>query len=138
MRLHLSARVPNEGARRLAWWLGENTDRFPALIREVGMSEETIHRLISGELEPAAIMSYVISQATGGSVVSRDWRTAPRGWWFDRPTPRTYRPRVTGYDAAQETKQDRVGGRGYPLSRSSGVPAREGKALPALPRRGVA
>lgn len=96
IRMHLGARVPNEGARRLAWWLQARRERFETVARVIGGSVDTVHRLLSGELEPAAEVSFAISNATGGEVVSRDWRSAPHGGWFDQPAPRFYRPRLTG------------------------------------------
>ncbi|MBM3927104.1 MAG: hypothetical protein FJ335_01385 [Sphingomonadales bacterium] len=100
-KMHLIARVPNEGARRLAWWLATHAapHRVPftskvvpsvagaaaLLAARAKLSEATIDRLLRGELVPGEEQGREISVATAGVVSMRDWRDAARGGWSDRP-----------------------------------------------------
>ena len=88
MKMHLRAKVPNEGARRLCWWLAVSHDRGVEKLAEIGIDRVTIDRLLAGELEPGADMSHAIFLATGCAVCSRDWRAPAQGGWGDRPAPR--------------------------------------------------
>jgi hypothetical protein len=91
-RLRLPVRVPNEGARRLAWWLCEQPrDAMKRLAGTLPVEPTTVERWISGGIEPGAEVSYAISLFTQHAVVTSDWRSPPEGGWFDRPAPRTYR-----------------------------------------------
>ncbi len=91
-KMHLRARVPNEGARRLAWWLGERGGAGVGRLASAGECDiERIERLLAGELEPGAELAFRISRATGGAVVTRDWRDAAAGGWGDRPAERELR-----------------------------------------------
>jgi hypothetical protein len=89
-RMHLGAKVPNEGARRLAWWIGEkfagDVAAFAAAAR-VGVA--TIERLIAGEIAPGTDIVLPIGVATLGTVHRDDWRRQPLGSWWERPA---YRP----------------------------------------------
>jgi len=92
MKLHLKAKVPNEGARRLARWLGEQRcadAAFESVARQIGSHVSIVDRLISGEIEPGAMVAHAVWVATEGAVHRRDWRRAPEGGWFDAPAPHT-------------------------------------------------
>lgn len=88
-RMHLPAKVPNEGARRLAWWLGpRGSAGFDELASALEVHAGVIDRLLSGEVEPGQDLSFAIALVTARAVWVRDWRQAPEGGWFDRPAPR--------------------------------------------------
>lgn len=85
-KMHLIARVPNEGARRLAWWLGIRTrSGLRDLMERAALTEVTVDRLLRGEVIPGAEMARAISVATAGVVLTPMWRSAPAGKWGDRP-----------------------------------------------------
>lgn len=100
-KMHLIARVPNEGARRLAWWLATRaapervlftmtvvrsiSAPVALLSAQAGLDETAIDRLLRGELVPGAEMARRISVATAGVVLTAMWRDPPRGGWADRP-----------------------------------------------------
>ena len=94
-KMNLCAKVPNEGARRLAWWLGEALERdaqaFDTLAHEAAIDVGMIDRLLSGEMLPGWDIGLSIAEATGGAVWPADFRMSPRGGWFDRPAPREVR-----------------------------------------------
>jgi hypothetical protein len=88
-KMHLAARVPNEGARRLAWFLGHGGDQaFDHFARSIRRHVSYIDRLISGEIEPGGEESHAIYCATNGEVWSRDWRRPADGGWADQPADR--------------------------------------------------
>lgn len=90
--LRLPARVPNEGARRLAWWLCEQPrGAIARLAGTLHIDSSTVERWISGEIEPGAEVSYGVSLFTKHAVVTSDWRSLPEGGWFERPIVRQYR-----------------------------------------------
>lgn len=91
-KLFLAARVPNEGARRLVWWLaGQPRGAVERLANDLDVAVMTVHRWVSGEIEPGADLSFKISARTGHAVVTSDWRMPARGGWAQRPAVRTYR-----------------------------------------------
>lgn len=90
-KMLLKARVPNEGARRLAQYLLTGPLSIEGLAREALVTPMTLLRLVEGDLEPGAELSLRLSLCTGHAVVSRDWRSAPAGGWFERAAPREYR-----------------------------------------------
>ncbi|MFZ3483891.1 hypothetical protein [Sphingomonas sp. 3-13AW] len=82
-KLHLGATVPNEGARRLAAFVGKRgwtPEQVAAAARDEAM---TIHRLIAGELTPGGDLAHRIWLATDGAVGRREWGRPPEGGWFD-------------------------------------------------------
>ena len=82
-KMHLAAKVPNEGARRLAaWLLGQPVgtfDRFAARIGGVIAAD----RLLAGEVTPGHRMGYSIYSFTERSVPTGDWYREAEGGWFD-------------------------------------------------------
>jgi hypothetical protein len=89
--MHLTAKVPNEGARRLAWWLGNRPgdDALDRFAEAIGQHVGYIDRLLSGEVLPGGEVAHSVWLATGGAVWRFDWRTPARGGWFDEPAERT-------------------------------------------------
>ena len=87
-KMHLAACVPNDGARRLAWWLGEQGRDGHVALERAGFDANAIDRLLSGELLPGLAIGACLTLATGGAVVPGDFRRRARGWWFDRPSER--------------------------------------------------
>jgi hypothetical protein len=91
-KLRLPAKVPSEGARRLAWWLCERgPDALPRLAASLRTETSTIERWIAGDLEPGAEMSGALSRHTKHAIVVPDWRSPAAAEWFARPVVRQYR-----------------------------------------------
>jgi hypothetical protein len=89
MKLHLPAKVPNEGARRLAWRIGEfHKGDIGAFARVAQVSSSMIERLIAGEIVPGTDLALPVGFASDGFVSRRDWQTDAVGGWFERPSPR--------------------------------------------------
>ena len=87
--MHLTAAVPNEGARRLAWIVGSAEDPAAALAGlEAKIGFGAVDRIVSGALLPALGMGAQIWAWSGGQIDAYDFRHAPEGWWFDRPESR--------------------------------------------------
>lgn len=87
--MYLRARVPNDGAHRLAWAIG--TSKVPALaIRELEarIGVNTIDRLLDGTLTPSASEGEKISVWSRGEVRASDFYRDTALTWGDRPTPR--------------------------------------------------
>lgn len=88
-RLFLPARVPNEGAHRLAhWMLGVrhrvlSETRIERARRTIG--EVRLDRLLAGELTPGAEMDRELVALTGGRVRARDFYRATGRRWGDAP-----------------------------------------------------
>lgn len=86
-KLFLPAKVPNEGARRLAaWFLSRPAIRARASLASVGVDFSKLDRMVTGELIPGADERWAITLATGDAVTVRDWSTAACGRWGD-PVP---------------------------------------------------
>ncbi|WP_430635041.1 hypothetical protein [Sphingomonas hankookensis] len=91
-KLFLPAKVPNEGARRLAaWFLSRPPISARAALASVGVDFSKLDRMVSGELLPGADDRWCITLATGDSVAVRDWSVAARGRWGDPVPTRMYR-----------------------------------------------
>ncbi|MEK9212293.1 hypothetical protein [Sphingomonas sp. 2378] len=88
MKLNLPARVPNEGARRLAFYLNDKPGALGRFVRKAATSEMMVQRLINGDVIPDADMAKAIYLATDCAVWSRHWTFRPEGGWFDRPVLR--------------------------------------------------
>jgi hypothetical protein len=87
--MHLGARVPNEGARRLAWWIGRQAGfsmTGASIVLRVPLG--TLQRLVAGELIPGEELCRPLGIATGEEVQRMDWRRPPQGGWFDEPSSR--------------------------------------------------
>ena len=87
--MHLPAVVPNEGARRLAWIIG-NTEKphVAVTLLEAMLGFGVIDRILSGELLPGVRMGARLWAWSGGQIDAYDFRHKPMGWWFDRPEAR--------------------------------------------------
>lgn len=87
-KLFLPAKVPNEGARRLAAFVQSLPS--PAAVRRMmavaRIDRPKLDRFIAGEVIPCADERFAITRATGDAVIMRDWSTPPRGRWGD-PVP---------------------------------------------------
>ena len=82
-KLHLGATVPNEGARRLAAFIGKHRWTPEQMADAARDGVMIIHRLIAGELTPGGDLAHRLWLATDGSVDRRDWRRPAEGGWFD-------------------------------------------------------
>jgi hypothetical protein len=92
-KLFLPAKVPNEGARRLAAFVQSLPS--PAAVRRMlavaGIDRPKLDRMVAGELLPGADERFAITRATGDAVLMRDWSTTARGRWGDPVPARTMR-----------------------------------------------
>lgn len=84
MKMHLSARVPNEGARRVAQWVardhGGDLDRAAA---RVWVTASILQRVIDGEIAPGLTLGTSLSKACG--VKARMFNRPARAGWFFEP-----------------------------------------------------
>ena len=86
-KLFLPARVPNEGARRLAAWLQRvGSAQATRALGAIGFDAAKVERLICGELIPGQDDRFALTQATGDAVLVRDWSTKTLARWGD-PVP---------------------------------------------------
>ncbi|HEU0045098.1 hypothetical protein [Sphingomonas sp.] len=85
VKMHLGAKVPNEGARRLAWWIGrEHRGDVRVAARDLpGCGETTVERMLAGEVVPGAVLTQVLMQRAG--IGWRLWQKPPAGGWFENP-----------------------------------------------------
>ena len=85
VKMHLGAKVPNEGARRLAWWIGQEHrgDLRSASQTLPGCSVTTLERLLVGDIVPGAVLIEVLSRR--GGIGWRLWRRPASGGWFEAP-----------------------------------------------------
>lgn len=91
-KLFLPARVPNEGARRLAAWLQRvGSVRATRALGTIGVDAGKVDRLICGELIPGQDERFALTQVTGDAVLVRDWSTPALGRWGDPVPARTMR-----------------------------------------------
>ena len=85
MKLHLIARVPNEGARMVAQWvLGLPRGLNDAAVA-LGTDAAHVQRMVEGDLEPGMEIGSRLARHTGVRV--RDFRSAAQAGWFERPAP---------------------------------------------------
>ena len=89
VKMYLVARVPNEGARRLAWWIGQNCDgdlqrAAWRLSADIGM----LPRLLDGSISPGSIMRLELLASTDEAVQPVDWYRPAYGGWCDAPGER--------------------------------------------------
>lgn len=87
-KMHLRAAGPaNDGAHRLAWWIGTQPDA-QAAFEIVGASLGDIgavDRMLSGELTPGMAWGLALRDATDGAVLPHDWYHDATCGWFDAP-----------------------------------------------------
>lgn len=83
-KMHLSARVPSEGARLVAQWVagthGGDLDRAGAAASTEGTM---IQRIVAGEVTPGLQLGTVLNRACG--VKARDSNCPARAVWFVIP-----------------------------------------------------
>jgi hypothetical protein len=88
-KIRLPARVPNEGARRLAWWLmNQPAGTYDRMLRKLGIGQISMERMLAGELAPGREQGFMIYGFAGQSVPIGEWYRAAEGGWFDRPVDR--------------------------------------------------
>lgn len=90
MILELTQPVPagrpaNEGAHRLAWWMGQDEARVDALAAHPAVGPAMIDRLLSGEVEPDCSMAFAIDVLSWGDVRVGDWQRRTAKDWGERP-----------------------------------------------------
>ena len=90
-KMHLPARVPNEGARRLARWIARQTHgRIDLAATALRIDVVVLERLIAGEIIPGDALAGPLWQRTGIDkfLFQRDARFG----WFHMPAPRPASP----------------------------------------------
>ncbi|SEM88639.1 hypothetical protein SAMN05192583_1405 [Sphingomonas gellani] len=86
-KMHLPARVPNEGARLLAQWIARECHGALGVANlKLCVGMPTLQRLLDGEITPGASLVGPIAERTHGCVARLDWQRSPRGGWFDAPS----------------------------------------------------
>jgi hypothetical protein len=85
MKLHLPAKVPSEGARRVAQWVVGLPNGLPHAARLLGTDVVAVQRIIAGEIEPGLAIGVKLSIHAG--IRADQFAQAARGGWFDRPAP---------------------------------------------------
>jgi hypothetical protein len=87
--MYLPARVPNEGAHRLAWAIGRAPNPGDAIRQiETTIGVNTVDRLITGSLVPGERMGAAIMLWSGGAVKVADFYRPTSLRWIDEPPPR--------------------------------------------------
>ena len=82
--LRLGARVPNEGARRLANFIMQQpAGTLDKLLRKTGIGQISMERMMAGNVVPDAPIAYQIFAFTRCAVPTNDWNAKPEGGWFD-------------------------------------------------------
>lgn len=80
-KMHLSARVPSEGARLVAQWVA---DKHRGDLSAAGQAAWTtgtmIQRVVDGEITPGLQLGAVLHRACG--VKARDFNRPARAAWF--------------------------------------------------------
>jgi len=86
MRLHLAAKVPNEGARLTGRWVSGLRGGLEAAAKKLKTEPAFVQRLIEEGMAP---VDDVIGRKLGrlAGVHHDDFERPARGWWFDQ-TPR--------------------------------------------------
>ena len=83
MKLHLAAKVPNEGARLVAQWvLGLPRGLMDARV-QLGTGEDRVQRIIAGDMVPGMDVGQRLARRAG--VRAHDFHRKPLAGWFDRP-----------------------------------------------------
>lgn len=88
------AHPASDGAHRLGWWLAGQSADFLDLVgerRAVGVSGETLGRMVLGEVEPSETQAAAIEEWTHGAVKARDWLRGGSRCWCDQPIKRPER-----------------------------------------------
>ena len=83
-KLHLIAKAPNEGARRLVHWImRQPAGTLDRMLRKTGIGQISLERMMAGELTPDASVGYQIFAFTGCTVTINDWDRPAEGGWFE-------------------------------------------------------
>lgn len=84
MKMHLVACVPNEGARRLADWIGrECGGDLHAAATRLRVSAIQLSGLLDGSVLPGELMLADLVWRTERAMTSLDWYRKAAGGWFD-------------------------------------------------------
>jgi len=88
-KMHLTATPRNEGARRLAHWIGtECGGDLSVAERLLFVDECQLGRLLDGSLLPGSILLTDLVPRTEGAVMPLDWYNEAVGDWYDMPADR--------------------------------------------------
>lgn len=83
-KVHLPAKVPNEGARLLARRiLAAYRGNLPFASQCMKIEVTTLQYLVDGTLAPGAELIRDVARATKDAIGRTDWRAEPRGGWLD-------------------------------------------------------
>ncbi len=90
MKMHLVACVPNEGARRLAAWIGrECGGDLHTAARQLHVDAIQLSRLLDGSMLPGSILLMDLIWRTERAMTAIDWYRDAAGGWFDAIAERT-------------------------------------------------
>jgi hypothetical protein len=85
MKLHLSATVPSEGARRVARWIMTLPGGLADAAVALDMPADRVQRMVLGEYVPGTLIGRRLDRHIG--LTWRDFSRPATGWWFARPAP---------------------------------------------------
>jgi len=87
--MYLAARVPNEGAHRLAWVIGTAINPGESIRQlEATIGVNAVDRLLSGTLTPGERMGAAITLWSRGAVKAGDFYRPTSLRWCDQPSAR--------------------------------------------------
>jgi hypothetical protein len=83
MKLHLTAKVPNEGARLVAQWILGMPGGLDDAATALGTSADWVQRMVGGDMVPGLTVGTRLARHTG--VRARDFHRSAQAGWFERP-----------------------------------------------------
>lgn len=81
MKLHLPAKAPSEGARRIAQWVMTLAGGLGEAAEALDVPVMWVQRMVEGDMVPGLKTGARLSALMG--VTARQFHAAARGGWFD-------------------------------------------------------
>lgn len=81
-KLHLPAKAPSEGARRLAQWIMSLDGGMNEAATALGIPEGWVQRMVEGDMVPGLKTGCDLHRLVG--MTARHFNVPARGGWFDR------------------------------------------------------
>lgn len=81
-KLHLPAKAPSEGARRLAQWIMALPGGLSEAATALDISDSYVQRMVEGDMVPGLKTGSDLHRLMG--MTARQFRVPARGGWFDR------------------------------------------------------
>ncbi len=82
MKLHLPAKAPSEGARRLAQWVMALPGGLSEAAAALEISDSYVQRMVEGDMVPGLKTGCNLHRLMG--MTARHFNVPARGGWFDR------------------------------------------------------